>query len=82
MDRAIRNLAEITGCTIEQAIATVTTHPAALMHLSDRGSLQARGRADVVLLDPDANVVATMVAGQIAYLATPERLNRELHDPT
>ncbi len=80
LDQAVRNLVEIAECTIEEAIATVTTHPAALMHLSDRGSLHVGCRADVTLLDGGANVVATIVAGQIAYLASPERLSGELHD--
>ena len=74
IDQAVRNLVEITGCTIEAAVATVTAHPAALLHLTDRGSLQTGHRADVVLLDPDTQVVATIAAGHIAYLASPDRL--------
>ena len=81
MGQAIRNLVEITGCSIEAAVATATTHPAALMRLDDRGSLQSGHRADVVLLDRGAKVVATIVAGQIAFLASPERLVGGLYDP-
>jgi N-acetylglucosamine-6-phosphate deacetylase len=74
MDQAIRNLVEATGCTIEAAVATATAHPAALMRLHDRGSLKTGHRADAVLLDQGANVVATIVAGHVAYLASPDRL--------
>lgn len=74
IDQAIRNLVDITGCTLEAAVAAATTHPAALMRLNDRGSLQTGRRADVVLLDQGARVVATVVAGHIAYLASPDRL--------
>jgi len=74
MDQAIRNLIQFTGCTLEEAIATVTAHPSALMGLPDRGSLRTGSRADVVLLDPDAQVVATIAAGHIAFLASPDRL--------
>lgn len=81
MDQAIRNLVEFTECTLEAAVATVTTHPAALMRLNDRGSLQTGHRADVVLLDPDATVVATVVAGKIVFLERPERLTGGPHDP-
>lgn len=81
MDQAIRNLVEFTGCSLDEAVATVTTRPAALMRLNDRGSLQTGHRADVVLLDPDVRVVATVVAGQIVFLERPERLTGEPHDP-
>jgi N-acetylglucosamine-6-phosphate deacetylase len=81
MDQAIRNLVEFTECTLEAAATTATTHPAALMRLNDRGSLEAGHRADVVLLDPDAQVVATVVAGQIVFLESPERLTGGPHDP-
>jgi N-acetylglucosamine-6-phosphate deacetylase len=74
IDQAIRNLVEVTGCTIEAAVATATTHPAALMRLHDRGSLQTGHRADVVLLDQDTQVAGTIVAGYIAHLASPDRL--------
>ena len=81
MDKAIRNLVEFAGCSIEAAVATATAHPAALMRLVDRGSLQNGHRADVVLLDPEAKVAGTIVGGRIAFLASPERLTGGLHDP-
>ena len=74
IDQAIRNLVEVTGCTIEAAVATATAHPAALMRLHNRGSLQTGHRADVVLLDQDTQVVGTIVAGNITHLASPDRL--------
>ena len=44
LDQAVRNLVAFTGCTAAEAVATVTTTPARLLGLDDRGSLET-GRA-------------------------------------
>ena len=46
LDQAVRNLVAFTGCTAAEAVATVTTTPARLLGLDDRGALEAgrRGR--------------------------------------
>jgi len=77
MDRAVRNLLAITGCTLEQALTAASTRPADLMGLSDRGVLTIGRRADLVLLDRDATVAATITAGRIAYVADPDRILEE-----
>ena len=81
MDRAVRNLLAITGCTLDQAIAAATAQPASLMGLSDRGTLRIGDRADLVLLDRDANVAATMVFGRVVHIVEPDRLRGESHVP-
>ncbi len=80
MDRAVRNLVEIAGCTLAEAVAAATERPASLMNLSNRGTLKTGNRADVVLLDREANVVATIASGRVAYLSDPDRLSGEFHD--
>lgn len=57
LDQAVRNLYRFTGCSIPQAVATVTAHPAALLGLGQKkGTLQAGADADLVLLDDQLNV--------------------------
>jgi len=67
LDQAVRNLIEFTGCTLADALATVTTTPADLLGLTDRGRLGVGMRADLTILDGDANLVATIVAGTLAH---------------
>jgi len=82
MDRAVRNLIEITGCTLEEAVAAATERPASLMHLSSRGALKTDNRADVVLLDREAKVAATIASGRVAYVSDPDRLSGDAYDPS
>ena len=52
-----------------RAWALISTNPAAAAGLDDRGTIAPGKRADLVLVDPDAQrVVATIVAGKLAYL--------------
>jgi N-acetylglucosamine-6-phosphate deacetylase len=72
LDRAVRNLVAFTGCTATEAVATVTTTPARLLGLDDRGALEAGRRADVTVLDAELHVVATFVGGQLEHLVAEE----------
>lgn len=75
MDTAVRNLITYTGCTLAQAIASVTTIPADLLGLGQRKGRIAPGHdADLVLLTPDLHVAMTMVNGQI--------VSRGIHVPS
>ncbi len=67
LDQAVRNLIAFTGCTLADALATVTTTPADLLGLIDRGRLDVGTRADLTILDHDGNLVATIVAGTLAH---------------
>ena len=69
MDQAIRNLVRFTGCSREAAIAAATEAPARLLRDSQRGALRPGRRADLVLLTPQLEVVATVVGGQLAHEA-------------
>ncbi len=72
LDRAVRNLVAFTGCTATEAVATVTTTPARLLGLNDRGSLEVGRRADVTVLDTGLHVVATFVGGVLDHLVDEE----------
>jgi N-acetylglucosamine-6-phosphate deacetylase len=67
LDQAVRNLVAFTGCAVPDAIATVTSTPADLLGLTDRGRLAVGARADVTVLDAELRVVATIVGGEVAW---------------
>ena len=68
LDAAVRNLIDFTGCSLSEALATVTTTPAALLGLSQqRGRIAPGFIADLVLLTPDLEVALTITAGEITY---------------
>lgn len=73
LDQALRNLIAFTGCSLAQALPTITRTPAAALGLAgERGSLVPGYRADVVLLDDALHVVATLVGGRVVYASEPE----------
>jgi alpha-D-ribose 1-methylphosphonate 5-triphosphate diphosphatase len=65
---------------LAQAWSLVAEGPAAAVGLGDRGRLACGQRADVILVDASdpgrPRVAATIVAGRLVYLATPDRLHR------
>ncbi len=67
LDRAVRNLVAFTGCGPADAIATVTSTPARLLGLTDRGRVAVGARADLVVLDPELYPVETIVGGKRAW---------------
>lgn len=66
MDAALRNLVDL-GWDIEQASSAVARTPATAIGRTDLGVLAVGRTADVVIVDDDLCVVATMVAGEEAY---------------
>lgn len=70
LDAGLRCLARATGTGVAEVIPTVTSVPARLLGLDDgRGQVKVGGRADLVLLTPELEVVATLVAGKVAWEA-------------
>ena len=70
LDRAVRNLMSFTGCSLADALATVTTTPADLLGLTDRGRIRAGARADLTIVDPAGNLQRTVIAGETAWERT------------
>lgn len=67
---ALRNLLRFTGLPLHQASYLVSRNPAALLGLSGRkGSLAPGMDADILLLTPEHQVVATLVAQKPVYRA-------------
>jgi N-acetylglucosamine-6-phosphate deacetylase len=52
---------------VPDAVRTVTTTPARLLDLTDRGALVPGARADVAVLSAELAVVATVVGGEVAW---------------
>jgi len=68
LDQGLRNLTGLTGCSLEDALATVTTTPARLLGIAHERGCIARGYiADLVLLSPDLRVQATIARGEVVY---------------
>jgi N-acetylglucosamine-6-phosphate deacetylase len=64
-DEALRRLAALTGRGPADALAAMTEVPARLLGISsERGTLAAGARADLLLLDARLEVVATFVGGE------------------
>lgn len=71
LDQALRNLVSYTHAAVEDAVATITSTPADLLGLRDRGRLVPGHRGDVTMLDDDLCVVATIVGGVRSGDASP-----------
>lgn len=68
MDRAVRNLALTLEWPLREALGYCTANPARILGLEGRKGVIAPGAdADVVILNPDLTVHATMVAGRFAF---------------
>ena len=74
LDVGLRTFVAATGCDVSEALAAVTSRPAALLGLGEgRGRLEVGGRADIALLTSALEVAATLVGGEVAWSSEPER---------
>jgi N-acetylglucosamine-6-phosphate deacetylase len=68
LDQAVRNFIQFTGCSLAQALETVTTTPARLLQIEhERGQVAEGMIADLILLDEQLNVELTIAAGHVVY---------------
>lgn len=68
MDQALRNLVEQAGVALEDAVAMLTANPARVAGAASRkGQLRPGYDADLVILDRDLRVHATICRGRVAY---------------
>jgi N-acetylglucosamine-6-phosphate deacetylase len=67
LDRAVAHLVALVGVPLHDAITTATATPAATVGAGDLGALAPGRRADLVVLDGDLRVRATIVGGRSVY---------------
>ncbi|MEZ4519900.1 MAG: N-acetylglucosamine-6-phosphate deacetylase [Chloroflexota bacterium] len=68
LDEAIRNFIAFTGCTIPEALATVTATPACLLGMEGKlGAITTGAAADLVLMTPDLRVHTTIIGGRQVF---------------
>jgi N-acetylglucosamine-6-phosphate deacetylase len=68
MNQLLDRFVTFTGCSVAEAVAAVTAVPARLLGIDEKkGSLAVGKDADIVLLDEDFGVYATVVGGRIVY---------------
>jgi N-acetylglucosamine-6-phosphate deacetylase len=70
LDQALRNLIALAGCTLAEALPTITTAPAKAIGLDgQRGRIEPGYTADLVLLTRDLHVHTAIAEGEVAYSA-------------
>ncbi|MEM6481715.1 MAG: alpha-D-ribose 1-methylphosphonate 5-triphosphate diphosphatase [Pseudomonadota bacterium] len=69
LKRAAFLIADAGICSLAQAWELISSRPAAILGLNDRGSLVPGARADLVILDArNRDVVAAIASGEITYM--------------
>lgn len=64
---AFKNVCEVTGLPLSQAVKATSLSAALSLKLFDRGRIEPGYLADIVMLDGDFNVVTTMVGGEVRF---------------
>jgi N-acetylglucosamine-6-phosphate deacetylase len=77
MDQCVCQFMRATGCTKSQALQAASLHPATVLRLPHRGTLEPGMAADLVILDQEMNVQATCIAGEPVWTLPGSRLHRE-----
>lgn len=68
MDRLVRNMRDLAGTTLLQAVHMATITPARVIGVDDRkGTLSPGKDADIVIFDRDLHVKLAMVAGDVVH---------------
>ncbi len=78
MDLALRNILEMTGVSLQEAVRMLTLNPAQAAHAAERkGQLQAGYDADLLIFDESLQLQATICRGELAFAtaAWQERLD-------
>ena len=67
-DRLVRNMIQLAGQPVVDAVRMMTSTPAAIMGVADRkGSLLPGKDADIILFDDQVNIHVNIVGGNIVY---------------
>ncbi|MEQ7799219.1 N-acetylglucosamine-6-phosphate deacetylase [Pedobacter sp. ASV1-7] len=67
-DRLVRNMINMAGVSLEEAVRMISKTPARIMGIDDRkGTLTLGKDADVLVFDQDINIQHTIVGGNVIY---------------
>lgn len=66
--REVRDAVEVEGIPLEQALQPVTSNPAEILKLKNKGYIREGYDADLLLLDPDFSIVKLMANGTMMIL--------------
>lgn len=70
LNEMVRRLMDFTGCGLEAAIKTATENPARVLGLEGKlGRIGVGAHADLVILEEDLSVWATVVGGKVVFRA-------------
>jgi N-acetylglucosamine-6-phosphate deacetylase len=67
MDQAVRNAVRFLGIPLEDGVRMASTTPAAILGLSEKGTIAPGADADLVILNNEGTVKETLVAGETVY---------------
>ncbi|WP_442588250.1 N-acetylglucosamine-6-phosphate deacetylase [Pedobacter sp. AW31-3R] len=68
MDRLVRNMVNMAGATLEDAVKMASLTPASIIGIHEqKGSIVAGKDADIVIFDKDIHILKTMVSGEVIY---------------
>jgi N-acetylglucosamine-6-phosphate deacetylase len=73
INKGVRHIMKVTGCSLSDAIRMSSTNPAKLYGLNDRGTLDIGKRADLILFelgDSELVIKKTFVNGKLVYEAS------------
>jgi N-acetylglucosamine-6-phosphate deacetylase len=65
LDRAVRNVAQFGGWSLQQSVRLATLNPAHVLGRNDIGIIAPGAQADIVVLSREGEVQETIVAGQV-----------------
>jgi N-acetylglucosamine-6-phosphate deacetylase len=68
MIQGIRNLVNF-GFSLENAVKTASSNPAAVMRYTRKGVIMPGMDADITVFDQNYTVLATMVGGELRFTA-------------
>ncbi|HVV56152.1 MAG TPA: N-acetylglucosamine-6-phosphate deacetylase [Mucilaginibacter sp.] len=73
-DRLVRNMVNLAGVSLTEAIRMAATTPAKIMKIDGRkGSIEKGKDADIVIFDKDIHIQQTIIAGKIIYSSDGNR---------
>jgi len=68
LNKIVKRFKKFTGCSLAEAINTVTINPAKLLKIGDKkGSIEEGKDADIIILDENFDVSTTIINGKIVY---------------